>query len=74
MRDYKIVEKRLIDKDGERKAIAVLDNGTEIHIEPCYESWRQYGGTTNELWATVDFADSINDWLHGNEEEQNEWD
>lgn len=69
-KDYKPVD---IDFHGEkvedREAIVTLDNGTEIHICACYESWEQYGGYKDELGATVDIADCINDWLHGIEDE-----
>ena len=69
-KDYKPVD---IDFHGEkvedREAIVTLDNGTEIHICACYESWEQYGGCKDELGATVDIADCINGWLHGLEDE-----
>lgn len=65
-KDYKPVD---IDFQGEkvedREAIVTLDNGTEIHICACYESWEQWGGTRDELGCTVSIADCINDWLHG---------
>ena len=65
--DYKITNIEFIEKndDGEREVLATLDNGTEIHIVTCYESWQQYGGTTNELWTTTSLADDVVDWLHG---------
>ena len=69
-RDYKPVD---IDFHGrkvkEREAVVTLNNGTEIHIAPLYESWHQWGGTTDELWTTVSIADCINDWLHGIEDD-----
>lgn len=69
-RDYKPM---IIQFNGkkvkDREAVVTLDNGTEIHICACYESWEQYGGNKDELGATVDIADCINDWLHGIEDE-----
>jgi hypothetical protein len=50
-----------------RKIKVTLTNGTIIYIEKCYESWQQYGGTTDELRLTVPIADAFNDWLHGGE-------
>lgn len=52
-------------KKGEREVVCTLDNGTEVHITDCYESWVQWGGTRDELSCTVDVANCINDWLHG---------
>ena len=60
-----------VDKVEDREVKVTLSNGTEIHIVPCYESWQQYGGTTEELGLTVDIAGRYNAWLHG-EEEYNE--
>lgn len=48
-----------------RMVKVTLRNKTVIHIVSCHESWEQYGGTTEELWQTVDIADACNDWLHG---------
>lgn len=53
------------DKVEEREVKVTLSNGTEIHIVPCYESWQQYGGTTEELRLTVVIAERYNAWLHG---------
>jgi hypothetical protein len=70
MRDYKIIK---VDFQNEsdvenREVVVTLDNGTEVHIVRCYESWEQFGGTTDELYCTVDIADCVNDWLHGDDE------
>jgi len=48
-----------------RKVKVTLSNKTVIYIEACYESWNQYGGTTDELWLTVPIAEKYNNWLHG---------
>lgn len=69
MRDYKITDIDIVNrKKGEREVVCTLDNGTEIHITDCYESWEQWGGTRDELACTVDIADCINGWLHGYED------
>ena len=66
MRDYKITDIDIVNsKKGEREVVCTLDNGTEVHITHCYESWEQWGGNRDELSCTVDVADCINDWLHG---------
>ena len=52
-------------KVSDREVIVTLSNGTEIHITSCYESWEQWGGTTDELRTTVELAECVNDWLHG---------
>lgn len=49
---------------AKREVLVTLDNGTVVHIGSCYESWQQWGGTTDELYATVDVADIMNGWLH----------
>lgn len=69
-RDYKPVDIEFHGKKvKDREAVVTLNNGTEIHICACYESWEQYGGNRDELGATVDIADCINGWLHGIEDE-----
>jgi hypothetical protein len=67
MKDYKITDIEFNDNGNvdDREVVVTLDNGTEIHIVSCYESWRQWGGTTDELWTTTDVADCVNEWLHG---------
>lgn len=66
-RDYKIkcVEFHDNDDTEKREVVVTLDNGTEIHIESCYESWQQWGGTRDELSTTAVIAECVNDWLHG---------
>lgn len=54
-----------VDDVENREVIVTLNNGTEVHICACYESWEQYNGTTPELATTVDIADCVNEWLHG---------
>lgn len=69
MREHKVTDIEIVNrKKGEREVMCTLDNGTEIHIAECYESWEQWGGTTDELACTVDIADCINGWLHGYED------
>ena len=48
-----------------RQVKVTLTNGTIIRIDPCHESWEQYGGTTDELYLTVPIAEKYNNWLHG---------
>lgn len=67
----KRIELLNVDKVEDGKVKVTLSNGTEVHIVACYESWQQYGGTTEELGLTVDIAERYNTWLHG-EEEYNE--
>jgi hypothetical protein len=69
-KDYKPIDIEFNgDKVEDREAVVTLDNGTEIHISACYESWQQYGGCHDELVATVNIAECINDWLHVIEDE-----
>lgn len=56
----------MIDRKKGRKIMVKLSNGTRITIEPCYESWEQYGGTTEELYITMPIAERYNGWLHSN--------
>lgn len=52
--------------DFDKREITVkLNTGSKIHIQPCYESWQQYGGEEDELSYTMDIAEAFNDWLHG---------
>lgn len=53
------------NKPKHRKLKVRLSNGAKITIEPCHESWQQFGGTVPELQVTVPVADRYNDWLHG---------
>ena len=73
--EIKIVNVDYIDNENpELRVVKVeLSNGTKIHIESCYESYQQWvesGPTCDEnwksiLWHTTEFAENINDWLHG---------
>jgi len=56
-----------INRKASRKLKVTLTNGTKITIEPCHESWEQYGGTTDELYVTLPLAEQYNGWLHGEE-------
>lgn len=50
-----------------RKVKVKLNTGSTVTIEPCHESWEQFGGTTEELYITMPIAEKYNDWLHGEE-------
>lgn len=54
-----------VSQPKRRRIKVTLNNGHTIYIVPCYESWEQYGGTTEELWLTMPIAERYNDWLHG---------
>lgn len=58
------------DNVEEREIEITLDNGTTIHACACYESWQQWGGTTDELWVSMPIVEANNDWLHGYGEPQ----
>ena len=59
------IERLFENQPTRRKVKVTLSNKTVIYIEPCYESWEQYGGTREELWLTVPVAERYNRWLHG---------
>jgi len=65
--EHKIVNVDFINENEieDREVVVTLDNGTEVHICACYESWEQYGGTTDELRTTMPIAEKSNYWLHG---------
>lgn len=67
MSDYKVrrIDLLYANQPKRRKVKVTLTNGTKIYIESCYESWQQYGGTTDELWVTMPIAEKYNAWLHG---------
>ena len=72
--EYKIIKVQFIRELSysmveTREVVVGLDNGTEVHITPCYESWQQWNATKDELATTVDIADLVNDWLHGETDE-----
>lgn len=48
-----------------REVLVTLSNGTQVYIDACYESFQQWGNTTDELWITLPIAEEYNDWLHG---------
>ena len=48
-----------------RKLKITLSNKTKVYVEPCQESWEQYGGTVDELRITMPIAQKYNKWLHG---------
>ena len=59
------VELLYVNQPKRRKVKVTLTNGTRVYIESCYESWQQYGGTTEELYVTMPIAEKYNNWLHG---------
>lgn len=59
------IELLYVNQPNRRKVKVTLTNGTRIYIESCYESWQQYGGTTEELYLTMPIAEKYNGWLHG---------
>ena len=70
MGDVKVtkVEFLYVNQPSRRKIKVKLNTGSTIYIERCYESWQQYGGTTDELCLTMSIAEKYNDWLHGDGE------
>lgn len=65
-RNYKIKRVVFLNHDDfeNREVVVTLDNDTKVHIVSCFESWQQWGGTRDELWATTHIADAVNKWLH----------
>lgn len=53
------------DNVEEREILVTFDDGTEVHICACYESWQQYGAPADVLRRTVGIAERNNAWLHG---------
>lgn len=74
MNDLQVIKVEFLNTDSikDRECICTLNNGTEVHISSCYESWEQWGGTRNELYVTIPIAERINDWLHGVGDEPDE--
>lgn len=66
--EYRVTSIEKTENEGYREVLVTLNNGTEIHIAACHESWEQWGGTTEELYTTVDVAELYNEWLHGGDE------
>lgn len=62
-----VVEIRLlnVNKPEDRKAEAILSDGTTVTISARYEGFEQCGCTKAEAAVTVDLAFRLNDWLHG---------
>lgn len=52
-------------KPNDRKIEIKMSSGSVIKIEPCHESWEQYGGYREELYVTMPIAERHNGWLHG---------
>jgi hypothetical protein len=53
------------NQPSRRKIKVTLSNKTKVYIEPCHESWEQYGGVVDELRITMPVAKKYNKWLHG---------
>lgn len=56
------------DEDGDREVHVEMSNGELVKITSCYESWEQYNSYRDILSLTVDVAERVNGWLHGEEE------
>ena len=63
----KSIEYLYESKPSRRELKIKLTNRTIIHACSCYESWQQWGGSTEELYATMPTVQAHNDWLHGGE-------
>lgn len=61
------IELLYVNQPNRRKVKVTLNTGSVVYIERCYESWQQYGGTTQELYETMPIAEEYNAWLHGEE-------
>lgn len=55
-------------EDGDREVHVNLSNNETVKISKCYESWEQYNAPRDVLSFTVDIAERVNGWLHGEEE------
>lgn len=67
MKRYKVTNVEFVNEDNvdEREVHATLENGTEVHICACQESFEQYNATRDELLSTLYIAEKVNGWLHG---------
>ena len=61
----KKIELQYVNQPKRRRVKVYLSNGDHVYIEACYESWQQYGSTTENLWLTMPVAEKYNGWLHG---------
>jgi len=59
------IEFKNVDNIEKREIVVTLSNGSIIHIIACHESWQQYGGTTDDLYVSMEVAEKYNGWLHG---------
>ena len=55
------------NRKDKRELKITLSNKTVVRASACYKSWRQCGGTNEELSLTVPIVDQHNEWLHGGE-------
>jgi glutathionylspermidine synthase len=56
------LENVFVYKTQPKVRLKLIDNYNKkqtVFIEPCYESYEQYGATTDVLWKTIDIAE----WL-----------
>jgi hypothetical protein len=53
------------NRPSQRQLKITLSNGTIVRAEACYESWEQWGTTTDELFITMPIVEKHNGWLHG---------
>lgn len=52
--------------------VTVVDDNNKEHevtIEPCHESYQQYGASKDILWYTVDLAEAITPFFGEDEKE-----
>lgn len=61
----KSIHFQYVNQVSRRRIKVTMKSGNKIYIEPCYESWQQYGGCLEELQRTCDLAQKCNGWLHG---------
>ena len=58
---YIAEEKIARNEDGRITQVQfTLGNGTVITAEACYESWQQWGGSTEELYVTMPRLEELN--------------
>jgi len=73
MTTIKKIEFLYENQPSRRRLKITLSNGAKIKAESCYESWQQWGGTTDDLYITMPIVEANNEWLHGGEKStQNE--
>lgn len=53
------------NQKSRRELKITLSNKRVIRVAACYESWEQWGGTSDELYVTMPTVERHNTWLHG---------